>query len=113
MNPPDTIRLMYERFLEEDLDHIENLNQEIEYFLKIYNKRVFQKKWPNHIKEIVDSLKLELNKTLIQAKGNLKSIQERINNVEDHIAQLRINEENIRRAREISSNTIDNITKFK
>ena len=67
---------MYVAFIFENLDNVEVIQKDIEQWEVIYKKRVFDKKWPQHIQEIVDLLRTEIKQELEQCRYYVKRIKE-------------------------------------
>ena len=67
---------MYATFIFENLDNVEIIQKDVEYWEAIYKKRVFDKKWPQHIQDVVNLLRLEIKQELDQCRYYVKRINE-------------------------------------
>ena len=67
---------LYTDMVWQNLDDIGRLQYDIEYWETIYQKRVFDGKWPKDIQEIMDEIRSEIKKELEQCKYYLKRLKE-------------------------------------
>lgn len=68
--------LMYIKWIGENLDEIEGLRTEVEYWQTVYKKRAFDETWPSDIKEIIEGIKIGVKKNIEECQYYLKRIEE-------------------------------------
>jgi hypothetical protein len=67
---------VYFELIKENVAHIEKLRAEIEYWERIYTKRIFELKWPDEIQALIDDLKTAIKIELEECKLYMKRIKE-------------------------------------
>jgi len=66
----------YMDMIDENLEYVEELQKEVEYWQKIYQKRVFDGTWPESIQRVIDSIKLNIKINLDGCQEYLLRIKE-------------------------------------
>jgi len=66
----------YMEMIDGNLEYVEELQKEIEYWQKIYQKRVFDGTWPESIQKVIDSIKLNIKINLDECQEYLLRIKE-------------------------------------
>ena len=87
--------ITYMQFIEQNLDYVEEIKAEVEYWEKIYKKRVYDHNWPNSIRSLIFDLKTEIRKQIEECLYYINRIKEIKENAAISCSQPEQNEENV------------------
>lgn len=68
--------LMYQQFIEENMTYSKNLLEEMRYWRKIYQKRLFDGSWPESIKGVMEAFYSDIEQQMKECRYYIKRLVE-------------------------------------